>query len=131
MPGAAAFLAALPRERWAIVTSAPRRLALRRLAAAGLPTPDLLVCAEDVETGNPSPEPYLKATAALGVEPSRCLVWEDAPAGIAAGHAAGAVVIAVAPREPVDVSPDLTIRDYRRLSAETRADGWLTLTIGS
>src|SRR5690242_20565047 len=45
--GAAAFLASLPADRWAIVTSAPRQLALCRIAAAGLPTPAVLVTAED------------------------------------------------------------------------------------
>ena len=54
--GAAVFLASLPADRWAIVTSSPRRLALRRLAAAGLPVPAVLVTAEDVERGKPAPD---------------------------------------------------------------------------
>ena len=51
--------------------------------------------AEDVERGKPDPQPYLAAAEALGVDPARCLVVEDAPAGIAAGRAAGAAVLAV------------------------------------
>ena len=72
-----------------------RRLATSRLTHGGLPLPRVLVTAEDVERGKPDPQPYLAAAAALGVEPSRCLVVEDAPAGIAAGKAAGAAVLAV------------------------------------
>ncbi|TIM80622.1 MAG: HAD family hydrolase, partial [Mesorhizobium sp.] len=54
--GAAAFLASLPPERWAIVTSAPRELALLRIAAAGIPLPAILVAAEDVSHGKPAPD---------------------------------------------------------------------------
>ena len=64
--GAAVFLASLPPDRWAIVTSSPRRLALRRLAAAGLPTPAVLVTAEDVERGKPAPDCFLLAADRLG-----------------------------------------------------------------
>lgn len=66
-----------------------------RLAAARLPTPKWLISAEDVSTGKPSPEGYLKAAAALGFKAHQCVVIEDAPAGISAGHAAGAQVLAV------------------------------------
>jgi mannitol-1-/sugar-/sorbitol-6-phosphatase len=95
LPGAASLLESLPAERWAVATSGSRRLATTRLAHGGLPLPRVLVTAEDVERGKPDPQPYLAAAAALGVEPSRCLVVEDAPAGIAAGKAAGAAVLAV------------------------------------
>jgi sugar-phosphatase len=54
--GVAAFLATLPAERWAIVTSAPRALAQARIAAAGLPLPPVLVAAEDVKHGKPAPD---------------------------------------------------------------------------
>lgn len=80
----------------AIVTSCTRDLALARIAAAGLPTPAVLVTADDVRVGKPDPEPFLLAAAHLDVAPDRCLVVEDAPAGLAAGHAAGAATLAVA-----------------------------------
>ena len=95
LPGAASLLESLPADRWAVATSGSRRLATTRLAHGGLPLPRVLVTAEDVERGKPDPQPYLAAAAALGAEPSRCLVVEDAPAGIAAGKAAGAAVLAV------------------------------------
>ena len=88
--GAAALLAALPPRRVAVVTSAPRALAAARLAAAGLAVPDVLVGAEDVARGKPDPEGYARAARALGADVARCLVVEDAPAGLAAGGAAGA-----------------------------------------
>jgi sugar-phosphatase len=95
LPGARRLLDALPPSHWAAVTSGPRSLMAARLAAARLPAPKLLIGAEDVSTGKPSPESYLKAAAALGFEARECLVVEDAPAGVGAGRAAGAQVLAV------------------------------------
>jgi sugar-phosphatase len=77
------------------VTSSPRALALARLRAAGLPTPEILVTAEQVEAGTPDPEGYLRAAVLLGVAPVNCLVLEGAPAGVDAGLAAGMTVVAV------------------------------------
>lgn len=93
--GAAAFLHALPPDRWAIVTSSPRRLALRRLEAAGMPVPAILVTGEDVERGKPAPDCFLLAAERLGQRIEDCLVFEDAPAGIQAAEAAGAAVVVV------------------------------------
>jgi sugar-phosphatase len=94
LPGTAALLRALPRDRWTIVTSCTRALAEVRLRAAGLPTPERFITASDVINGKPHPEPFLKAAAILGFDPRVCVVVEDAPAGIRAGKAAGARVIA-------------------------------------
>lgn len=95
VPGAAAFLAALPAGRWAIVTSAARSLALCRIKAAGLPSPAMLIAAEDVAIGKPDPSGYLRAAALMGKPIADCLVFEDAPAGIRAGLAAGADVLMI------------------------------------
>ncbi|MEU3140668.1 HAD-IA family hydrolase [Nocardiopsis alba] len=86
----------LPAERWAAVTSGTRLLMRERLSHAGLPIPEVLVAAEDVSVGKPDPQGYLKAAERLGHAPERCLVVEDAPAGIRAGVASGATVLAVA-----------------------------------
>lgn len=94
------MLAAVPRHRAAVVTSGTRATARHRLAAVGVPEPEVLVTADDVTVGKPDPTPYLAAAAALGVAATRCVVVEDAPAGIAAGRAAGATVIAVATSHP-------------------------------
>ncbi len=93
--GALELLRALPLERWAIVTSCTRQLAGVRIAVAGLPQPKHLVTATDVRRGKPDPEPYLKGAQFLGVPAVDCLVIEDAPAGIRAGKAAGAQVLAL------------------------------------
>jgi sugar-phosphatase len=95
LPGAHALVKSVPANRFAIVTSGSRPLALARLHAAGLPVPEVLVTAEDVEHGKPDPAGYLHAAARLGVEPAYTLVLEDAPAGVDAGLAAGMNVIAV------------------------------------
>ncbi len=94
LPGARELLNALPADRWTIVTSCTRPLATVRLRAAGLPIPERLVTCDDVKNGKPDPEPYLKGASLLGVPARDCIVVEDAPAGIRAGKAAGARVIA-------------------------------------
>jgi len=95
LPGAMELLKALPRERWAIVTSCTRALAHVRIAAAGLPQPKHLVTSTDVKNGKPNPEPYVKGAQILGLPANDCIVIEDAPAGIRAGKAAGAQVLAL------------------------------------
>jgi mannitol-1-/sugar-/sorbitol-6-phosphatase len=102
LPGAMELLKALPLERWAIVTSCTRALAHVRIAAAGLPRPKHLVTATDVKNGKPDPEPYLKGAEFLGVPASECIVFEDAPAGIRAGKAAAARVLALRTTAPDD-----------------------------
>jgi sugar-phosphatase len=115
LPGAADVLAA---PGVAIVTSCTLRLARARLEAAGLDEPEVLVTSDMVARGKPAPDPYLLAAERLGVEPSACVVLEDAPAGVAAGRAAGMTVWAVSTTHaPGDlraahrVARDL--RDYR------------------
>ncbi len=92
---AAQLLASLPPDLWAIATSGTRQTAMIRLSHVGLPLPGVLVTADDVAAGKPSPEPYLLAATRLGIDPTRCVVIEDAPAGIASARAAGARVIGV------------------------------------
>lgn len=94
LPGARELLDALPPDRWTIATSCTRALAEVRLRAAGLPIPKTLTTSSDVKIGKPDPEPYLKAAEKLGFAASECIVVEDAPAGVRAGKAAGARVIA-------------------------------------
>ena len=95
LPGAKEMLAELPQERYTIVTSGTRRLATRRLQAAGLPVPATMITADDITNGKPDPEPYLAGALALGWEPNTCLVFEDAPSGIRAAKSAGMVAIGV------------------------------------
>ena len=117
VPGAAELLAALDRTQWAVVTSGHRALARRRLEAVGFPVPDVLVTGDAVDQGKPHPEGFLRAAAALGVDPAACVVVEDAPAGIAAGRAAGARVVGVTTTHPADAlrDADLIVPDLRGL----------------
>jgi HAD superfamily hydrolase (TIGR01509 family) len=96
LPGARELLAevasaGIPR---ALVTSAERKIMEVALPSIGADF-DVLVCAEDVESPKPDPEPYLRAAALLGAEPAHCVVLEDSPNGVAAGEAAGCLVVAV------------------------------------
>ena len=124
VPGARAFLSSLPARRWAIATSATRRLAIKRIEAAGLPLPAVLIAADDVAVGKPDPSAYLLAAERLGVDPGRCLVFEDMPAGVAAGLASGAEVAVVAnPGEAPNPAVRLVVEDYRDLAVEVTDDG--------
>jgi mannitol-1-/sugar-/sorbitol-6-phosphatase len=95
VPGARDFVDMLPVGRWAVVTSAWRRLAEIRLTRAGLPLPATLITSDEIERSKPHPDGYLTAAARLGLEPAECLVFEDAPAGIEAAMAAGMSVVGV------------------------------------
>jgi sugar-phosphatase len=124
IPGAAEILSALPAQRWAVVTSAGRALAVRRIAGVGLPPPAVIVGADDVAMGKPSPEGYLQAADRLGVDVRRCVVVEDAPAGTEAGRSAGARVIGLETTYPALPYCDIVIPDLRALRAEHPSDGW-------
>lgn len=94
LPGALELLASLPPDRWTIVTSCTRPLAEVRIRAAGLPLPKTMITSNDITHGKPHPEPYWKGASVLGFPPEQCIVLEDVPAGVRAGKAAGAKVIA-------------------------------------
>jgi mannitol-1-/sugar-/sorbitol-6-phosphatase len=83
-----------------VVTSGTRYLATSRLRLANLPTPRVLVSADDVSKGKPDPEPYLMGARLLGMNPAECLVIEDAPAGILAAHSGGMKAIAITSTYP-------------------------------
>lgn len=89
------LLSALPSGKWTIVTSCTRELAESRMAAAELAPPRHLVTADQVTAGKPSPEGYLLAAQRLGADIRRCLVVEDAPAGLDAGRASGALTLGI------------------------------------
>ncbi|MFT0846847.1 HAD-IA family hydrolase [Actinomycetaceae bacterium L2_0104] len=113
IPGAHQLLQALAGARVGVVTSAKRPLALLRFAAAGLAIPKVFVTADLVTRGKPDPEGYVQAAQLLGTEPARCLVVEDAEAGIRSGLAAGSSVLVVGTHhsevtEGLPRVPDLT-----------------------
>ncbi len=122
LPGVKELLAALPHDRWAIVTSCTRPLAEVRIRAAGLPTPELFITANDITRGKPHGEPYQKGAAGLGFAPEECIVVEDALAGIASGQNAGARVIAFTTTASIDdlvaAKPDWMLRDCSAIRLE-------------
>ncbi len=129
VPGAREFFAGVPEHRRAIVTSGTPSIATARLRAAGIPVPHTLVTADDVQHAKPDPEPYLLAARRLGVSPQRCLVVEDAPAGIAAARAAGCQVLGVQGTAPALAGAETEVDGLDRVAVH--ADGTavrLTLT---
>jgi sugar-phosphatase len=122
--GAAALLDSLPPARWGIVTSAPRKLAEARLAAAGLPAHRLIVAAEDVTHGKPAPDPFLLGARLLGATPADCLVFEDTDAGLRSAAAAGmdSIVVTLTHTHPMDTAVPAVL-DYADLQVEASPDG--------
>jgi sugar-phosphatase len=130
VPGAAAIVAQLPPGKWAIGTSGEREGALARLKQVGITPPPVLISAEDVEQGKPHPDVYLKAAGGIGIPPEDCLVFEDAPAGIAAALAAGMTAVALLTTYPADVFPPEIprIRDFTQVELSL-ADGKFSVTL--
>lgn len=129
IPGAIAFLASLPRERVALVTSASPALAAGRLAAAGVTSPDTVVTAHDVANGKPAPDCYLAAAARLGVAATDAIVFEDAEAGIRAGLDAGMRVVVVGSHESPSTHGLPRIPHYSTARAAIEGDEFV-LTLG-
>ena len=127
LPGTLKLLEGLPLDRWAIVTSCTRRLAEVRIGAAGLPRPPYLVTSDDVRRGKPDPEPYQKGAQLLAVAAEECVVFEDAPAGIRAGKAAGARVVALrttaSDAELGEAGADWIVNDCSELFADLPPSG--------
>ncbi|MFF4296008.1 HAD-IA family hydrolase [Streptomyces vinaceus] len=123
LPGTEELLPALPAGRWAVVTSATRPLAEARLREAGIGFAEL-VAVDDVTRGKPDPEPFLLAAARLGVDPARCVVFEDAPAGLAAGRAAGMRTVALTTTHTAaELDADLVVRDLSAVSVQVSEEG--------
>ncbi|KEF07036.1 MULTISPECIES: HAD family hydrolase [Streptomyces] len=130
LPGTHALLAGLPPERWAVVTSATARLAEARLAEAGI-HPKTLIAADDITRGKPDPEPFLLAARRLGVDPARCVVFEDAPAGLASGRAAGMTTVALTTTHRADeLAADVVVEDLSAVSVQATPDGLEVTTAG-
>jgi mannitol-1-/sugar-/sorbitol-6-phosphatase len=127
MPGALELVAALPADRWGVVTSGTRRLATARLAAAGIPAPAVLITADDITRGKPDPEPFANGARAIGHPATDCLAVEDAFAGIASAAAAGCPVLAVQTTYP-DVAATVVVPDLSHVRMTAGDDGRITLT---
>src|SRR5260370_35156616 len=104
------------------------------MGAAWLPKPKRLVTAPDVVGGGRAAEAYLKGAQSLGVPAAECPVIEDAPAGIRAGKAAGARVLALrttaSDEELQEAGADWIINDCGALFADSVANGEVLLSVG-
>ncbi len=129
--GALQLLSSLPADRWAVVTSASRVVAQMRFACAGLPTPRVLICSDDVNRGKPDPEGYLLAVKQLRVQPERCLVIEDTPAGLEAGRNCGIRVLGITTTFGSATLNCDTITDFTAITASVDGNSGLTLEIGA
>ncbi len=128
LPGAADALAALTSARNAIATSCTMPLAQARIAAAELIAPSVLVTADQVAHGKPAPDPFLLAAERLGVAPERCLVVEDAPAGLTAAAAAGCYRLAVITTTPEEeLEADGIVRNLGDVEFQVTADGTIRI----
>jgi sugar-phosphatase len=128
--GARELLASLPARSWAIVTSGIRAVAETRIRHMRLPTPPVLVPADEITHGKPHPEGYLTAARRLVIEPARCVVIEDAPPGIEAARAAGMRAIGVLGTYPPDAlaAADVVVPSVAALQVRTR-DGGLEIAL--
>ncbi len=116
-PGALDLIAHLRAlgARQAVASSAPPANITLIVRLLGLEdTFDAVVSGEEVARGKPAPDIFLRAAARIGLEPGRAVVLEDAPAGVAAGKAAGCAVIALVAGFPAAAlsSADLVVRTF-------------------
>jgi sugar-phosphatase len=127
VPGVPELLASLPAGSWAVVTSCGRALAEVRLTSVGLPLPRIVVTSEDVSQGKPAPDGYRLGAKRLGLDAAACVVFEDAPAGVAAARNAGARVIGLttmlAARDLAGA--DATIPDFTAIQIRPEHDGFV------
>ena len=125
VPGARDAVEAVRNGKWAVVTSAPRKLASIRLAAAGLPIPQVLVGVDEIPRGKPDPQGYLLAAEHLNVTAADCLVFEDTGPGIEAGLRAGMRAVGLlttVPREQLGC--EWVARDFRDVKITTTSLGF-------
>lgn len=130
VPGVVEFI----RDAWSsglaigVGSSAPRRNVEATLAHFGLTDcVAVSVCGEDVLVGKPRPDVFLRVAAELGRDIGRSIVFEDAPAGVRAGVAAGAEVIGVETTQPgavlLEAGAVRVISDFRGVAARRMLEG--------
>ncbi|KAJ2559485.1 hypothetical protein EV175_000313 [Coemansia sp. RSA 1933] len=131
--GARSLVDSVPGQRWAIFTSGMPFLAHPRMKHLGLPIPAVFVTPADIVNGKPHPEGYVRAAQGLGFDPQRCIVFEDAKAGISAGVAAGAVVVGIrtllTDAELKAAGAQYSVADMTRVSVAVQDDGSLVVAV--
>lgn len=130
MPGALALLARVPRDRWAIVTSAARPVAHARLAAGRVPLPDHLITGSDVVNGKPDPEPFRLGQRTGGV----AIAFEDTVAGLRSARGAGCITVGIIGTTTVAElreHADYVVETLKSVTVEAITDSGVTLRIAS
>lgn len=102
----------------AVVTSAPRELAIKRFGAAGVPFPELAVTADDITTGKPDPQPFALGAQLLDLPAGVCAAFEDSAAGLASARGAGAVTLVVGQYSGPETVGLERIHDWRSVELE-------------
>src|SRR5262245_62014343 len=120
LPGVANWVQRLHKEGWlqAIASAAPRAnvdAVLEALSATHIFQG--IVSAEDVHQGKPDPEVYLTAAARLGVSPDRCIVVEDAVAGVEGARRARMKSIGVS-HNSADLPADVVVQSLQLLAPD-------------
>lgn len=130
VPGAGAVLRDLPAGRWGMVTSSRRAVSLVKLQAAGLPTPEVLVTADDYQRGKPAPDPYYRALEAAASSPAACLTFEDSNPGIQSAVAAGIRVVGIATYQPpLELQAELCVHTWSDVQVSSSRDGDLLIQL--
>ena len=118
--GAPEFTDAIPKTKWAIVTSSLLSSVDPKLNAAKISIPEVIISAENVKNGKPDPEPYVMAMKMLGVMPDECLVFEDADSGVKSALGAGCKVVVIGKGVNVSHSNIICqVRDFTYLTVTT------------
>lgn len=124
LPGAREFLTQLTElgVPWGIVTSGSRKVATARINFARLPFPPMLITSEDIIWGKPHPQPFLLGASRLGVEPEKCVGFEDSFAGLASVQAAGCQVVEIKTAQSVEhgLKVNSVLYNYRSLRVVPR-----------
>ncbi|HWC16349.1 MAG TPA: HAD-IA family hydrolase [Terriglobales bacterium] len=120
LPGVAAWVGRLQQQGWlqAVASAAPRAnldAIIEALSATNIFR--AIVSAEDVHRGKPDPEVYLLAASRVGVPPDRCIVVEDAVAGVEGARRAGMRSIGVS-RNGHPLPADLVVRSLDLLDSD-------------
>ncbi|GAA5799561.1 HAD-like domain-containing protein [Helicostylum pulchrum] len=102
LPGVSSLLEKIPSDKWGIYTGGTQYMAKKRLEQSKLPRPRTVICGDMLTKGKPDPAGYIRAAKEVGYQSNDVIVFEDAPAGVKSGRAAGAVVIACVTSHTVD-----------------------------
>lgn len=127
VPGAAEFMARADAVGIpiAIVTSAPRDLAIKRFGAAGVPFPELAVTADDITAGKPDPQPFVLGAQLLELPAGVCAAFEDSGAGLTSARGSGAAAVVVGEYDGPEAAGLPRVRNWDDVRIDAVDDAFL------